>query len=90
MEPMEKLYALYEAHLNRLASDVDRLNQEWPDLEYGPSRVRRMNRSEFAEYLLNGRETETKRCFLRRILQGNEHLSGLLPLPLKTLAERAA
>ncbi len=49
-----------------------------------------MTREVFQQYLSNGRETETKRFFLIRILRGHEHLSALLPDPLRSLAERAA
>lgn len=90
MDSMEKLYELYNAYFDRLADDIQRLNEEKPHLNYGPMLAKRKTRERFEQYLLNGRETETKRLFLRRILLGNEHLYAILPGPLKSLAERAA
>ena len=51
---------------------------------------KRMGREAFEDYLRTGCETESKRCFLRRILRGNEAFQAALPGHLKSLAERAA
>ena len=90
MDPMEKLFDLYNSYFDRLATDIERVNREKPHLNYGGMQARRLTRDEFEQYLLNGRETETKRCFLRRILGGSDELSALLPDHLRTLALRAA
>lgn len=90
MDAMDKLYELYTAHMVRLAEDIRRLNEEKRHREYGPMLAKRESREQFEQYLLNGRDTETKRYFLRRILLGNEHLYAMLPDALKSLAERAA
>ena len=90
MNVMDKVFELYSAYFDRLAADIRRLNRERPHLNSGPMLARRQTREEFEQYLLNGRETETKRYFLRRILRGNEHLYALLPDRLRSLAERAA
>ncbi len=90
MNSMEKLYELYNVYFDRLSDDIRRLNEEKPHLNYGPMLARRKTCEEFEQYLLNGRETETKRLFLKRILLGNEHLYAVLPDHLRSLAERAA
>ncbi len=90
MDLMDKLFDLYNANFDCLAEDIRRLNQEKPHLNYGPMLARRMTRDQFEQYLSNGRETETKRLFLKRILLGNEHLYAILPDHLRSLAERAA
>lgn len=90
MDSMDKLYELYCAYFDRLADDIRRLDEEKPHLRYGPILAQRKTRERFVQYLLNGRETETKRLFLKRILLGKEHLYAILPDPLRSLAERAA
>ena len=90
MNIMDKLYDLYCDYFDRLAANFERLNREKGDRGPGPMLAKRKTREAFENYLSNGRETETKRYFLMRILRGNEHLYALLPDHLRSLAERAA
>ena len=90
MNAIDKLFELYNEYFDRLAADFHRLNQAKGMRGPGSMLSKRMNREVFEDYLLNGDETESKRCFLRRILRGNEAFYAILPGRLKSLAERAA
>ena len=75
MEPMDRLFDLYHAHMDRRDEDrwhLDRL--------YGhPRRDRldRMTRDEFKDYVM-GPPNETKRMHVLRILNGDTQLADEL------------
>lgn len=90
MDGMDVLFPRYNEYFDHLEDEVRRVHQKDP--AHNPSAVlaKRMTREEFERYLNNGRETESKRLFLRRILSGNDQLLAVLPDNLRSLAERAA
>lgn len=90
MNAMDDLFDLYNQYFDRLAGDIRRTNQKNGAANPDDILIRRRTRSEFEAYLSNGRETESKRLFLKRILRGRADVSAALPNPLKLLVERAA
>lgn len=87
---MDELFELYNAYYDRLVDGVRRAHQGNPERNPASPASQRMTRDDFEQYLLNGRESESKRLFLRRVLEGNQQLTALLPDDLKSLASRAA
>ncbi len=90
MNAMDDLFDLYNQYFDRLADDIRRTNQKNGAANSDEILIRRRTRFEFEAYLSNGRETESKRLFLKRILQNRADISAALPNPLKLLVERAA
>lgn len=90
MNAMDTLFDLYNEYIDRLESEVRRTHQTNP--AHGPpsALASRMTRHEFDQYLGNGRETEAKRLFLKRLVRDDDRLLARLPDDLQTLAKRAA
>ena len=90
MNAMDHLFDLYLQYFDRLADDIRQLNRKNGAANPNDIEIRRRSRTEFEAYLFNGRETESKRCFLQRILRGQTDVSATLPQPLRSLLDRAA
>ena len=90
MNAMDHLFDLYLQYFDRLADDIRRLNRKNGTAKPDDIEIRSMPRTEFEAYLSNGRETESKRLFLKRILRGQTDVSAMLPQLLRSLLDRAA
>ena len=88
MEAMDRLYQLYTRYIDDLRKSAEHLNSLYPE----PSRIpiRLMPRIEFDQYLSGGAESESKRLFVIRILNGDEELLARLPEFLQRLTARRA
>jgi hypothetical protein len=85
---MDRLFALYNDYFDRLKQSALRLNGLYPNSSGLP--LQRKSRQQFEEHLSSGIESESKRLFLMRVLNGNDELVPLLPKHLQSLARRAA
>lgn len=87
VDPMDKLFELYNRHIDRL----ELLGQELNELYEAPAEhsLKRKSRDEFATYVL-GTQYEAKRLYLQRVLDGHDDLLTRLPSRVQSLMRRAA
>ena len=88
MNAMDELFALYNEYFDRLEQNARRLNDFYPEPAEFP--LRRKSREEFEEFMSSGVKSESKRLWLRRVLNGRDELLPLLPEHVQSLARRAA
>jgi hypothetical protein len=73
-EEMDRLYGLYERHVDRLRTDVVRANRSLGSSQPERTALGRVSRSEFEALLRQPTDDpEVARLWVRRILRGHEH-----------------
>ncbi|MEM9365945.1 MAG: hypothetical protein AAGD07_08100 [Planctomycetota bacterium] len=87
MKPMDKLFALYNAHIDQLERTGHELNALYPESATSP--IRRKTREQFEAYLL-GPPSDFKRETLLRLVGENHELLRELPSPVQSLIRQAA
>ena len=87
---VDRLYGLYERHIDRLRTDVTRANRSLGSSHPERRHLNPMSRSEFEAMLRRqANDPEAARLWVRRIIRGHEHESPELDVePSKTARRR--